>query len=91
MGEKIWIKTQKNSVNQELILCNDIVLFWSPTKQTFVFYNYYNKEDYIILGCYKNEEKAKKILNKIEEFICLEKGVYHMPEDYEKEEDLKND
>lgn len=79
---KIWIKTQKNSVNQELILCQDIVLFWSSTKQSFVFYNYYNKEDYTILGFYKSEEKANKILNEIEEFITLEKkGVYHMPED----------
>lgn len=76
---KIWIKTQGKPF-KELVLCDDITLVVN-LKKYWEFRNYYNKEDYITLGCYKNEEKANKILNKIEEFIYLEKGVYHMPED----------
>lgn len=76
---KIWIKTQGKPF-KELVLCDDITLVVN-LKKCWEFRNYKNKEDYIILGCYKNEEKANKILKKIEEFIYLEKGVYHMPED----------
>lgn len=77
---KIWIKTQGKTF-KELVLCDDITIVVN-LKKCWEFRNYENKEDYTILGFYKSEEKANKILNEIEEVINSgEIGVYHMPED----------
>lgn len=65
-----------------MILCEDIIMLWDAKNLKFKFCNIKDEENYSVLGFYKNEEKADKILNEIEEFITLEKkGVYHMPED----------